>query len=274
MKWYKTSTFLFGISLVVFFCVFCLFAVAPARAFESFNIIATSTPPNSDIAITYPVVVGYYLNCCLFSGTNYVLDNLICTQEPDHAFALDNSIPVFSQAGCGIGMRPIGYYTLIGKNDVSASCQHLVENSDFEYLTTFYWDGIVPVSSSTSDITLIPFVACDNLKPANILDVAGGVQYAFCNISHWLFFPSSISLAKFQGLGDTFQTKAPFAYFYTIAGGFDSLSPTSTPAFSLNASSTGALNTSIFQPIKIGLTWILWLMFGIFCIKRIAKFDF
>jgi hypothetical protein len=132
--------------------------------------------------------------------------------------------------------------------------------------------GDIPVSPYPASST--PLDLCADIKPESNFDVVGGVQWGLCNVYQWLFVPQSVSVDNFKSLGIILEQKAPFAYFYTIKNSLSALTSTSTPAFSLVASSTGALNTSIFQPLKIGLTWLLWLMFGIFVIKRIAKFDF
>jgi hypothetical protein len=157
-------------------------------------------------------------------------------------------------------------------------------NPEFWHLAYFLCDNNATSSACVSkEFTEVPpnvisaptatSSACVNLKPESIFDVVNGVQYALCNISQWLFVPSSVSVEKFTGLKTTFEQKAPFAYFYAIKDAFTNLSPTSTPAFVIG-SSTGAIGTNIFQPLKTGLAWVLWFMFGIFVIKRIAKFEF
>lgn len=95
----------------------------------------------------------------------------------------------------------------------------------------------------------------------------------FRDVLIWLFYPSNLSAQNFQSLSVPLQQKAPFAYFYSIKNSLSLLSSTTTPTFALSTT-TGALNTSIFQPIKTGLTWILWLMFAVWLIKRIGAFDF
>ncbi len=131
------------------------------------------------------------------------------------------------------------------------------------------WGTVYPLATASTT----PLALCAGIEPSSAFDVVGGVQWGLCNIAQWLFVPSSVSVQNFQSLGTTFEQKAPFAYFYLIKNALNALSASSTPAFTL-ASTTGALNTSIFQPLKTGLAWILWLIFGVWCIKRIAKFDF
>lgn len=163
--------------------------------------------------------------------------------------------------------------------NVSTSTYGIASSSSWFYNDGAYWifniGGTNPYSYplAAPEASTTPMELCEGIAPASMFDVAGGVQWALCNISQWLFVASNVSVQNFQSLGNTFQQKAPFAYFYSVIGAFNNFSASTTPAFTLS-SSTGAFNTSIFQPIKTGLTWILWLMFGVWCVKRIAKFDF
>jgi len=83
--------------------------------------------------------------------------------------------------------------------------------------------------------------------------------------------PTSTSLNQFSNLKDLITTKPPFGYWTSIKNYLNNLSSTSTPAFTLTAEIG---NITIFNTLKTGLTWILWLFFGFWIIKRIAKFDF
>ena len=214
-----------------------------------------------------------------------------CFVPPNHT--LQFSFPVSGSSLFSMGESAefsgldVGGFPSGGSVWVSGDDSYLV-NPAFVYpnpkFTQLAWFICDDVSTSTAcvapEFSIIPpynygysSSLCDDIVPESIFDVYNGTKKSLCEISQFLFVPATTSVSSYQNLTTAFQQKAPFAYFYTISNTLSSLSSTSTPAFSL-ASSTGALNTSIFQPIKTGLTWILWIMFGIFCIKRIAKFDF
>jgi hypothetical protein len=139
------------------------------------------------------------------------------------------------------------------------------------YLSPFYPINKYPLTGNASTT---PMTLCEGISPSSATDIMGGIQWGLCNVAQWLFVPDDVSVDNFQSLTVSFRQKTPFAYLYTVVDALSGLSGSSTPAFYLSASSTGALNTSIFSPIKTGLNWILWIMFGVFCIKRIGKFDF
>lgn len=97
-----------------------------------------------------------------------------------------------------------------------------------------------------------------------------GVGNAICSVFEYLFKPDISILQNFSNLQGIMETKAPFTYYYSLRDALHNLNSTSTPAFVL--SDTGSINTSIFQPIKTGLTWILWILFAFWAIKRVGDF--
>jgi hypothetical protein len=168
-----------------------------------------------------------------------------------------------------------GYYNYDAEfTSKNWSTNETISEGGYSLLPYWFWVGlteanpyVLPFASTT------PVELCDNIEPESVFDVVNGVQLAICKMTDWLFFPSDFSVQHFQNLSPIIQQKAPFAYFYSVKDSLNNLSASSTPAFAL-ASSTGALNTAIFQPLKTGLTWILWILFAFWCIKRVAKFDF
>ncbi len=196
------------------------------------------------------------------------------------SYVFDNFLDI-EFSGLDLGAIPVGAIWVSGDDTYLVNPVLVYPNPKFAQMAWFLCDD---VSTSTAcvarEFSIIPpynygysSSLCDDIVPESIFDVYNGTKKALCEMSQFLFVPATTSVANFQNLTTTFQQKAPFAYFYAISDTLSSLSSTSTPAFTL-ATTTGALNTSIFQPLKTGLTWILWLMFGVFCIKRIAKFDF
>ena len=109
----------------------------------------------------------------------------------------------------------------------------------------------------------LPAGTCDDL------DVFSG---ALCRVMVYLFKPSTASLTKFADLQEIIYQKPPFAYWFDVKDALNSFSATTTPAFTL--ASVPVLNSYIFTPIRTGLIFLFWLLFGVWVIKRVAAFDF
>jgi hypothetical protein len=178
-----------------------------------------------------------------------------------------------------VGQFRDGYYSydaeFLSKNHSTGA---IISEGGYSGMANWFWVGLsegnpysYPLASSTASTTALSL--CEGIKPENIFDVVNGVQWALCNVYQWLFVPSDVSIGNFQSLSEPLQQKAPFAYFYSVVNNFTGLSSNANPAFNLS-SSTGAFGTIIFQPIKTGLTWLLWFAFVFWVIKRIANFDF
>jgi hypothetical protein len=95
----------------------------------------------------------------------------------------------------------------------------------------------------------------------------------FCQAAKWLFIPSSGSINNFLALPSDLQGKVPFAYFYYIRDQINTLTGSSTPAFTLPTGAAG-ITDNIFTPIKTGLTWLFWLLFTFWAIRKIGAMDF
>jgi len=108
--------------------------------------------------------------------------------------------------------------------------------------------------------------------PAGTCDDLGTIAGALCRVITYLFVPTETSLNKFTQLKDIIANKPPFGYFTSVKNYLNNLNATSTPAFTF--AEMGAINLSIFQPLKTGLTWILWIFFAFWVIKRIGVFIF
>jgi hypothetical protein len=94
----------------------------------------------------------------------------------------------------------------------------------------------------------------------------------FYDLYTWLLKPQQSSFNQFNGLSGIIQTKAPFAYFYLVKTSLSGFNGSSTPAFTL--ATIGSVNTNIFTPIRTGLTWILWIIFGFWVIRNIRDLNF
>lgn len=89
----------------------------------------------------------------------------------------------------------------------------------------------------------------------------------FCNMLVWLFVPNG-SIDAFSGLGGAIKYKPPFGYFFAYYDEYSNLT-TTTPAVSLE--SVDAIQDNIFDPVKTGLSYILWLFCGLYIIIFISK---
>ena len=266
MKRYKSSTFLFAPALA-FFLMASAFVV---NAAISQTTIIDSTGNGS---VSFPCINGDVMGsyCGYAPGGNF-------TQAfPGHCYD-PNTFYFGYDDLTEVGIYPIGFKSGswitcplqwdIGAFDQYGYVQHI------SYASSTGWIAFQSHSIAGYSTSSVPFYLCSGMKrPTNIFDVVNGVEWAGCNLANWLFVPSDTSVADFQSVSDTFQGKAPFAYFFVVKNSFSSLSSSSTPAFLLS-NSTGAFGTTIFQPLKTGLIWILWIVFGLWFIKRISKFDF
>ena len=89
----------------------------------------------------------------------------------------------------------------------------------------------------------------------------------FQNALVFAFVPSEASFDRFITLKDSLINKPPFGYFALLAGGLSALNSTSSPAFVLATEDN--IVTTIFDPVKTGLNWLLWVFFGVYLYKRV-----
>jgi hypothetical protein len=100
----------------------------------------------------------------------------------------------------------------------------------------------------------------------------GLVGNFFRDVILYLFKPSQENLTRFSDLKATMETKAPFAYFVSTKNSLSGFNASAIPAFTLGQSS--AIVNTIFTPLKTGLTWLLWIIFGFWVIRKISSFNF
>jgi hypothetical protein len=87
------------------------------------------------------------------------------------------------------------------------------------------------------------------------------------NLAHETFYPSSESLTQFNNLYAEFKNKPPFGYVTAIQMELSSLNDTNTSVFTLE--SLPILNTNIFDPLRTGMTWLLWVAFAFVFFNRL-----
>ena len=99
----------------------------------------------------------------------------------------------------------------------------------------------------------------------SITDVAGCFQNALV----FLFYPSSSSINQFNGLYTQFVNKPPFGYIVAIQNALKGINDTATATFTLQ--SLPILNTFIFDPIRLALSWVLWVAFAFVLYHRLKN---
>jgi len=131
---------------------------------------------------------------------------------------------------------------------------------DFTDDTYFEPPAITPPPSNPSILKQQAYDGCNSW----------GLASPICKALVYLFLPDYFYLQKFGDLFETISGKPPFGYFYSVKDTISSLNSSSTPAFSFPE--MGVIKTDIFDRLRIGLAWILWIMFAFFVIKRIGDF--
>ena len=92
----------------------------------------------------------------------------------------------------------------------------------------------------------------------------------FRDVLIYLFKPNDSVLDFWRTTKDRVATKPPFGYYALIRDGFNELTSEATPAFTLATASSTA--SYIFTPLKTGFSWLLWVLFGVWFLKRFIHF--
>jgi hypothetical protein len=125
-----------------------------------------------------------------------------------------------------------------------------------QQLPIYPFGGVdITISTSTAGSS------ADICAAQNFGTVANGV----CNAFLFLFNPSQNSLAALSSIKDLISNKPPLGYVTAFISGLTLT--TSTAAFSVSSSTLAALS-SFTSPIRAALAWILWVMFGLWILKR------
>lgn len=98
----------------------------------------------------------------------------------------------------------------------------------------------------------------------------GWFDKTVCYTLNGLFAPSDASLSRLMAIKEEVQNKPPFGYITIYTNAMNGLS-TSTATSTLDLSEMA--NLSILAVIRTGLTWFLYLVFGIWVIKRLSNFS-
>lgn len=92
----------------------------------------------------------------------------------------------------------------------------------------------------------------------------------FRDVLIYLFKPNESVLDFWRTIKDRVASKPPFGYYTLIKQAFDNLTSEATPAFALASATSTA--QYIFTPLKNGLAWVLWILFGVWFLKRFIHF--
>lgn len=198
------------------------------------------------------------LDVCL----DYSCTNVVASSDP-------TLLPDYSPASIG-GDRYIETFYFHGETLASSTTYYVKEETPNTTLYSPYDHNDTPVplwvvfsagGEITASTTEYLITACENLV-CTVTSPLECIQKALC----WAFVPKTDDLPNWGAMKDTLSRKPPFGYVTAIqtqlAGSFAS----GTPAFALATSS--AIQTRIFDPIRSGLTWVLWFCAGVWLYKR------
>lgn len=163
-----------------------------------------------------------------------------------------------------------------------------------------YGEGVyeltLPASTYEATVSLYASTSPDLLRspvsvtfsvyvdPASILGITDfgelvGLATTTCSISNlagcfqnalmFVFYPSETVLNKFADLKGIIENKPPFGYVTVYTGQLSELSAEASSTFTLEIEDN--IKEKIFDPLRTGLSSILWVCFGFWFFNRIRK---
>lgn len=136
-----------------------------------------------------------------------------------------------------------------------------------------------PITTNTFSVVENPLgeiFGFDNLNYDEITGLAtttcsiSNISGCFQNALVFAFYPSPSALQNFGNLKATIEKKAPFGYFLVLTDTIQNLGST-TPVFAL--ASENNITTNLFSPLRTGMTWLLWFVFGFWLYKRLTHLN-
>jgi len=146
--------------------------------------------------------------------------------------------------------------------DDGYQCQQQTEIASSTITFTFINPKTGAPTGEISTSTL-PQITCD--------PESGLFNYSLCKLFTWLFIPDAEILNKYSNLAEGIKNKPPIGYYYAIKDVLSGFNSTTTPAFEL--AQVSSLTNNIFNPLKTGISFILWLIFGFWLFNRIRHFE-
>jgi hypothetical protein len=208
----------------------------------------------------------FYKTKVLYKPTDGVLtyideENGVNSQNynPAYSFIAKSHLLAFLEGQTSRDWTATAYLIRCDDDDY---CQQQTELASSTINFTIINPKTTPPTGEITTSTL-PQITCD--------DQSGLFNYSLCKLFTWLFIPDAEILNKYSTLSDGIKNKPPIGYFYAIKNILNNLNDNTNPAFQLAQVST--LTTNIFNPLKTGISFILWLIFGFWIFNRIRYLE-
>ena len=170
---------------------------------------------------------------------------------------------------------------LFGASEVFNFTQQLNKNTEYLYtlqvhntaLNT-YSDITAPIGFVTNDSDIKAGFPAPTWATCDVDHLVGCVQ----NMLTYLFYPQTDVFNQFSLLSGVIKNKPPIGYVYGFITVITDVSATADQNFNIPTSmglntSTNPFFTNIFNPIRTGMGWILWIAFAVVMIKRFQHFN-
>jgi hypothetical protein len=252
----------------------------------TFNTPYISTA-NDQINLTYPAngsnptdvsyfTVNYQTT---FTGFNYEIDVNVSTSS-------DMSNAILAGTTRSGGEPSLSYLTLANAAPMTSGTTYYAQASLIYYPQSVVGTGSGQLVATSSVISFIPqinfagqpnfYLYSTSTPPAPsstatssawTLDCSnfGLVGNSLCSVLGWLFIPPAPMMDSFvNNLMTLVKTKAPFGWFYQIAGDIQNINTSSTPAFAiLNGSIVSIIGNSFglidnYIALGIGVLFLFW----------------
>lgn len=214
--------------------------------------ISHTTPANSSTVSAYVNFTGTYNN---LNGTYdtviMLMEDLTHTSNPTIVFVCDTA-----KTGANIAYN-CNYNAIVNTN---YHYKAILWASNQSFPSGTLEDTSGWISFTTNDTYSIPQLGGNNCGTFDVgCYVVNGIKY--------LFYPGDLtSFDKLNELLDTIKNKPPIGYISGIITALGSIDLNATPT--LTFAQFTPLNNLIFNPLRTGLSWVLWVAFAFVIFKR------
>lgn len=219
--------------------------------------IVEPTQGTTTATTTVNVIVDLFNNGQADVITLFVENRVTSQQVP--IFPFDFSIAAgFVTTDIDIEL-PTGSYTLRAAlfNSISGTQFGNAKRVDFNVINNEFLEVFGVDITDVDDLLNLATTTC------SFTNLSGCFQNALV----FAFVPAEDSFDRFVTLKDQLINKPPFGYFALLADGLSGLNATSSSAFVLATEDN--ITNIIFNPIKTGLSWLLFVFFGVYLYKRV-----
>jgi len=172
--------------------------------------------------------------------------------------------------GSGILYPGIVYYVYMSLNG-NNNDEYVVTNLSGDFFYGYMTDGdgeSIPIAPGIPGFTDVGISTTSQQTYCNanfstttgLLDnIGASFARGICNVTVFLFIPSSNAVAQWQGLASTSSNKIPFSYFTDLRTLFNNLSATTSetvPTYAANMAAVGIGSTTPIGNILPSLTWL------------------